>query len=96
MPYLLVAPVRREPAWVRASLLPIPETKSASGFEADLGALRRIDRLRVSGLAAPFLKRLRLEGSGDRARWTLLVAEGTLFDLPEEGLALHRGCLPGG
>ena len=87
VPYLLVAPVRKEPAWVRASLLPIPETKSASGFEADLGALRRIDRLRVSGLSAPFLKRLRLEGSGDRARWTVLVAEGTLFDLPEEGLA---------
>ncbi|MBK8597358.1 MAG: DUF3999 family protein [Holophagales bacterium] len=96
VPYLLVAPVRREPAWVRASLLPIPETKSASGFEADLGALRRIDRLRVSGLAAPFLKRLRLEGSGDRARWTLLVAEGTLFDLPEEGLALTEVAFPEG
>ncbi|HYN41834.1 MAG TPA: DUF3999 family protein, partial [Thermoanaerobaculia bacterium] len=96
VPYLLVAPVRKEPAWVRASLLPIPETKSASGFEADLGALRRIDRLRVSGLSAPFLKRLRLEGSGDRARWTVLVAEGTLFDLPEEGLVRTEVAFPEG
>ena len=87
VPYLLVAPVRKEPGWVHSSLLPIPETKSASGFEADLGALRRIDRLRVHGIPAPFLKRLRLEGSGDRSRWTVLVDEGTLFDLPEEGLA---------
>ena len=96
VPYLLVAPVRKEPTWVRASLLPIPETKSASGFEADLGALRRIDHLRVSGLSAPFLKRLRLEGSGDRARWTVLVAEGTLFDLPEEGLARTEVGFPEG
>ena len=86
VPYLLVAPPRREPAWAHGTLLPIPATKTSSGFEVDLGALRRIDRLRVDGIPAPFLKRLRLEGSGDRARWTLLVAEGTLFDLPEEGL----------
>ena len=96
VPYLLVAPVTKEPTWVRASLLPIPETKSASGFEADLGALRRIDRLRVSGLSAPYLKRLRLEGSGDRARWTVLVDEGTLFDLPEEGLARTEVAFPEG
>ncbi|MBK9090029.1 MAG: DUF3999 family protein [Holophagales bacterium] len=96
VPFLLVAPVEKQPAWARASLLPIPETKSASGFEADLGALRRIDRLRVSGLSAPYLKRLRLEGSGDRARWTVLVAEGTLFDLPEEGLARTEVAFPEG
>ena len=96
VPYLLVAPVRKEPTWVRASLLPIPETKIASGFEADLGALRRIDRLRVPGLPAPYLKRLRLEGSGDRARWAVLVAEGTLFDLPEEGLVRTEVAFPEG
>ncbi len=96
VPYLLVAPPRKEPEWARASLLPIPATKSASGFEADLGALRRIDRLRVSGVPAPFLKRLRLEGSGDRVRWTVLVAEGTLFDLPEEGLARTEVAFPEG
>jgi hypothetical protein len=96
IPYLLVSPPRREAAWVRASVLPVPETKSASGFEADLGVLRRIDRLRVAGLPAPFLKRLRLEGSGDRARWTVLAAEGTLFDLPEEGLSRTEIAFPEG
>lgn len=96
VPYLLVAPDPSEPKWVRASLLPIPETRSASGFEADLGALRRIDRVRLSGLRAPYLKRLRLEGSGDRARWAVLVAEGTLFDLPEEGLARTEVGFPEG
>lgn len=96
VPYLLVPPRRSEPEWARASLLPIPETKAASGFEADLGALRRVDRLRLAGIPAPFLKRLRLEGSGDRARWTLLVAEGTLFDLPEEGLSRTEVAFPEG
>ena len=42
--------------------------------------------IRVEGLPAPHLKRLTLEGSGDRERWTMLVAEGTLFDLPDEQL----------
>jgi hypothetical protein len=96
VPYLLVAPPSREPEWVRSSILPVPATKTSSGFEADLGALRRIDRLRVSGLPAPFLKRLRLEGSGDRARWTVLTAEGTLFDLPDEGLSRTEVAFPPG
>lgn len=96
VPHLLLSPPRREPEWARAALLPIPATKVASGFEADLGALRRVDRLRVGGLPAPFLKRLRLEGSGDRARWTVLVAEGTLFDLPDEGLSATGISFPEG
>ena len=62
---------------------PTPKT---SGFEIDLGEPITIDRFRIDGLAPPFLKRVRLEGSGDRARWTLLVAEGTVFNLPEERL----------
>jgi hypothetical protein len=96
VPYLLVSPPRKEPQWVRGALLPIPRTKVASGFEVDLGGLRRIDRLRVGGLPAPFLKRLRLEGSGDRARWVVLVAEGTLFDLPDEGLSGTEIAFPEG
>lgn len=96
VPYLLVFPRRAEPEWLSGTLLPIAVTKSTSGFEADLGALRRIDRLRVSGIPAPFLKRLRLEGSGDRARWALLAEEGTLFDLPEEGLARTVVAFPAG
>lgn len=87
VPYLLVAPPRAEPRRAAARVLPMAATKAASGFEADLGKAQVVDRLEVQGLPSPFLKRVRLEGSGDRARWTLLVSEGTLFDLPEEGLA---------
>jgi hypothetical protein len=42
--------------------------------------------LRVEGLPVPFLKPFALEGSGDREHWTLLVPDGTLFDLPVERL----------
>jgi hypothetical protein len=42
--------------------------------------------LRVSGIPAPYLKRLTLEGSGDREHWTMLVPDGTLFLLPDEQL----------
>jgi len=65
---------------------PVPTTRKTSGFEIDLGSMARVDRMRVAGLPAPFLKRVQLEGSGERTRWTLLVAEGTLFDLPDENL----------
>ena len=85
--YLLVEPPTREPLWRPAtSLLPIPSTKKQSGFEADLGAAATVDRIRLEGLRAPFLKRLSLDGSGDRARWTRLSPEATLFDLPDSGL----------
>ena len=83
--YLLVHPTR-EPAWVPAVMLPVAATKKSSGFEADLGDVRSVDTLVVEGLPVPFLKRLVLEGSGDRTRWTMLAAEGTLFDLPQERL----------
>lgn len=86
VPYLLVAPARHGPQWRPGQLLPIAATKTASGFEVDSGTAGPIDRIRITGLPAPFLKRFRLEGGGDRSRWTLLVAEGTLFDLPEEEL----------
>ena len=86
VPYLLVGPSRTEPRFSASRVLPVQATKTASGFEADLGRPLLVDRLEVQVLPAPYLKRARLEGSGDRARWTLLVAEGTLFDLPEEGL----------
>lgn len=88
VPYLLVDPPRREPEWRVGRILPMVATKTASGFEVDLGTGATIDRVRITGLPAPFLKRFRLEGGGDRSRWTLLVPQGTLFDLPEE--KLHR------
>jgi hypothetical protein len=86
VPYLLVQPAAPEPSWQSGKLLSVVPTKKTSGFEVDLGHESVIDSVRIQGLPAPFLKRARLEGGGDRSRWTLLVAEGTLFDLPEERL----------
>jgi hypothetical protein len=85
VPYLLIPPKVVEAQWRRGSVLPIAVTEKTSGFEVDLGSMERVDALGIEGLGAPFLKRLTLEGSGDRRHWTMLVAEGTLFDLPAEG-----------
>ena len=87
VPYLLVTP-QVEAQWRGARLLRVAPTKTTSGFEADLESLLPIDRLRIAGLPAPFLKRVRIEGSGDRSHWTLLVSDGTLFDLPNDQLEL--------
>ncbi len=90
--YLLIGDPPTAPTYRSAMLLPVAlvdtPTEKTSGFEADLGEAAFIDRFRIDGLPAPFLKRLKLEGSGDREHWTLLVGEGTLFDLPEERLQL--------
>lgn len=85
-PYLLIAPPTRKPEWRAATLLPIASTKTTSGFEADFGNATDVDRVRIEGIAPPFLKRLRVEGSGDRAHWTVLAPDATLFDLPDERL----------
>jgi hypothetical protein len=84
--YLLVSPPAAEGTWRRGRLLAVAATKDQSGFEVDLGRPLSATRLRLEGLPAPFLKRYRLEGSGDRQRWTLLVSQGTLFNLPDEHL----------
>ena len=88
--YLLVSNPPEQPVWRSAPTLAVAAvetpTSKTSGFEIDLGQPIVIDRFRVDGITPPFLKRVRLEGSGDRARWTLLVDEGTLFDLPAERL----------
>jgi hypothetical protein len=88
--YLLVPKPPVEPVWKPAAILPVAsvdtEKQKTSGFEADLGEAFTVDRFRIDGVAPPFLKRVRLEGSGDRAHWTLLVGEGTVFDLPDEKL----------
>ncbi|HUP50102.1 MAG TPA: DUF3999 family protein [Thermoanaerobaculia bacterium] len=84
-PYLLVPPAASGPQWTRTRRFEIVPTKTSSGVEADAGARRAIDALRIENVAAPFLKRVRVEGSGDRHRWTLL-ADTTVFDLPAEGL----------
>lgn len=95
-PYVLVPPATAAPDWRSGRLLPLPADRTASGFELDLGRALAVERLRVEGLPRPLLKRFRLEGSGDRARWTVLVAEGTFFDLPEERLQLLACDFPRG
>ena len=84
--YLFVHAPAPQPEWRAGSILPVAATKKTSGFEADFGEPSTMDMIRIGGLPPPFLKRLMLEGSGDRERWTVLVAEGTLFDLPAEQL----------
>jgi len=86
VPYLLIPPASRDARWIDGAQLPVAQTKKTSGLEVDLGALHDIDRVRLEGIATPFLKRARLEGSGDRAHWTMLSDATTLFDLPEEKL----------
>jgi len=86
VPYLLIQPPNPKPIWKSGRVLPVAATKTTSGFEVDLGSSARIDRLRLEGLPTPFLKRFKLEGSGDRSHWTILVGEGSLFDLPNEKL----------
>jgi hypothetical protein len=95
-PYLLVPPLSPAPRWRDGRILPVAATKNTSGFEVDVGQAMLTDRLRLAGIRAPFLKRFGLEGSGDRAHWTLLVAEGTLFDLPEERLRQTETGFPAG
>jgi len=86
VPHLLIQPPTPKREWIGGSILNVAATKKTSGFEVDLGTAHAVDMVRVEGLPVPHLKRLTLEGSGDRARWTMLVAEGTLFDLPDEQL----------
>jgi hypothetical protein len=86
VPYLLVPAPPSAPDWIGGVVLPVAITEKTSGFEADIGSVETVDAMRVEGLPAPFLKRLVLEGSGDRSHWTMLDPEGTLFDLPDERL----------
>jgi hypothetical protein len=94
VPYLLIPPSPGRPARVVGKVLPItatdlPNAKS-SGFEVDFDGINTIDAIDLDAIQGPFLKRFRLEGSGDRTRWTQLVAEGTAFNLPAEQLAHTR------
>jgi hypothetical protein len=90
VPYLLVPPSPDAPSFASGRILPVAATEKTSGFEVDLGETFTVDALDLSRLRGPFLKRFLLEGSGDRERWTQLVAEGTAFDLPAEQLRHTR------
>jgi hypothetical protein len=96
LPYVLVPPAGAGPAWVRGRLLTLPPTRTSSGLELDLGRPVRAARLRLDGIPAPFSKRFRLDGSGDRAHWTELVPAGSLFDLPGDGQRLLTADFPEG
>jgi hypothetical protein len=84
VPHLLISPPPRPHRRVEGALFAVAATKTTSGFEVDLGEPQVVDALEVIGLPAPFMKRFLLEGSGDREHWTVLLADGTLFDLPDE------------
>lgn len=86
IPYLLIQPTEMTPQWIAGGVLAIPATEKTSGFEADFHESALVDALRVGGLPVPLLKRLSLEGSGDREHWAVLLPEATLFDLPADGL----------
>ena len=86
VPYLVLAPPSPERYWRVGRLQATEATKETSGFEADLGEVVRVDRVRLGGLPAPLLKRARLEASGERQRWVVLAQETIVFDLTEEGL----------
>ena len=87
VPYLLVPPRTKEPTWVEGvTIRPIVAARGESGFEADFARAQNIDRIRVSGLSTPLMKRLRVEGSTEHHRYATLIADATLFDLPDEGL----------
>ena len=84
--YLLIAPPAPTERWQAGTVLPVQATEEESGVEVDLGSAVRADRLRLTGIPTPFLKRFRLAGSGDRSHWSVLVGSGTVFDLPDEHL----------
>jgi len=105
-PYLLVAPQSRAPEWRPGRLLPIAATKTASGveiesgFEIDLG---RGEGERADGRpaaahrpAGAVPQAFPVGGGRGPQPLTLLVAEGTLFDLPDERLRLLDVPFPAG
>lgn len=94
VPYLLIPPSADEPAFVSGRILPITaidlKENRSSGFEVDLLDVMNVDAIDLDAFGGPFLKRFRLEGSGDRERWTQLIGEGTAFSLPAEGIRHTR------
>ena len=94
VPYLLIPPVADDPVFINGRILPISaidvRENRSSGFEVDLQEIATVDAIDLDAIEGPFLKRFRLEGSGDRERWTQLVGEGTAFNLPAERIRHTR------
>jgi hypothetical protein len=96
VPYLLIPAARPSLEWTPGRVSMIAATQKTSGFEIDLGNLITIDRIRLSGIPAPFMKRANVEGSGDRSRWTVLRNQTTVFDLPDYQLQQLEVAFPPG
>jgi len=94
--YLLVAPAEEPARWIRAATVrPVPPTRTESGAELDLGAVRTIAGLEVAFPDAGYLKRARLEGSADGRRWVVLAPELVLYQLPLDPAACGGAACPG-
>ena len=86
VPYLLISPPVPEPKWLNGRLAPAALTKTTSGFTLDFGRALLMDRLQLSGFAAPFVKRCIVDASNDFRHWKRLRNDATIFDLPSEKL----------
>ncbi len=85
VPYLLVPPPRQAARWVAAQRIrALAPTRNESGAELDLGAVQTIAGLEVSFREHGFLKHVRLEGSADGTRYTVLADGAALCDLPAD------------
>jgi hypothetical protein len=88
VPYLMILPPMPEPKWQDGRLAPVALTKKTSGILIDLGHPLLMDRLRLSGLPAPFVKRGILDASVDAKNWRRLREDATIFDLPSDKLRM--------
>ncbi len=90
VPYLLIEPSPDQAVFGTYPTLTIPAVEKpdnkTSGFEVDTRSVKTMDAIVLNAIPSPFLKRFKLEGSGDRERWIELVREGTAFNLPAERL----------
>lgn len=96
VPYLLVEPMEAPPSWAGAvRIRPIPPTKTESGAELDLGAVKEVAGLALGFSTSGFLKQARVEGSGDGQRWTMLAEGEALYALPLDPGACGGEACPG-
>jgi hypothetical protein len=96
VPYLVITQPEKPPRWAAAvRIRPIPTTKTESGAELDLAAVREVSGLALTFPRSGFVKKVRVEGSADRQRWVTLLAEDTLYDLPVDPAACGSTACPG-
>ena len=86
VPYLLVMPTAPDSKWMEERPAPLAKTKKTSGFSVDFEKAVLMDRLRLNGVPAPFVKRCILEASTDGNSWFRLRSDATVYDLPSEEL----------